>query len=227
MAIDTRHSKLSVLALALLTACIGPPPGAKEAALAGGSPGAATAAKPNKDGVLVIWDGDGAGAGAKGWADCAKKPTCKATAAPTPAVGRNGSSALKIHFEGPDWIGMGWNWFGWWPETAGTDISPYKNLKFWLKVESKSPELAPDLSALIISMRCSNGKKDSASVAILPFAKDALDGQWHEIVIPLSELTKGKGSVFDLRTAWEFNVNTWSGSPRDFTLYVDEIAAGP
>ena len=211
-----------------LAACIGPPPGAKEAATGGAAPGGTTAAaQPNAEGVLVIWDGDGAGAGAKGWADCTKKPTCKATAQPTPGIGRNNSAGLKIHFEGPDWIGMGWNWFGWWPETAGTDISAYKNVKFWLRIESKSPELAPDLSALSVAMRCSNGKKDSEAVPLKPFAGEALDGQWHEIVIPISEFTKGKGAAFDPRTAWEFNFNTWSGSPRDFTLYIDEFAAAP
>lgn len=214
--------------LIALSACIGPPPGAKEAAAGGTGQNAGTGStKPNAAGELVIWDGDGAGAGAKGWADCTKKPSCKAAAAPTPGVGRNGSTALKVTFEGPDWIGMGWNWFGWWPETAGVDISGYKNLKFWLRIEAKTPEAAPELSALTVGMRCSNGKKDSESVALLPFAKDALDGKWHEVKIPLSEFTKGKGSAFDLRTAWEFNMNHWSGSPRNFEVFVDEIAAAP
>jgi hypothetical protein len=226
MSMSTKAGSLTALCLAV-SACIGPPPGAKDSATAPGAGVTTTAAKPNADGVLVIWDGDGAGSGAKGWADCAKKPNCKATAQPTPGVGRNGSAALKIHFEGPDWLGMGWNWFGWWPETAGTDISGYKNVKFWLRIESASPELAPDLSAVSVGLRCSNGKKDSEYVPLKPFAGEALDGNWHEVVIPISEFTKGKGAAFDPRTAWEFNVSTWSGSPREFTLYIDEIAAAP
>ena len=226
---SSARTKLAIVVGSLaLSACIGPPPGAKEAALAGGGQGAQTTTqKPNAAGELVIWDGDGAGAGAKGWADCAKKPNCKATAAPAPGAGRNGTTGLKIHFEGPDWAGMGWNWFGWWPENAGTDISGYKNLKFWLKIESKAPELAPDLSALSVALRCSNGKKDSEAVPLKAFALDALDGQWHEVKIPLSEFTKGKGAAFDLRTAWEFNVNHWSGDPKHFEVIIDDISATP
>ncbi len=84
---------------------------------------------------LVFWDGDEVGAGS-GWADCAKKPDCKSTLSKAPGVGVDGTAALKFHGEGTDWIGAGWNWVNYDPNSAGTDISQYTVLTFQIRVES-------------------------------------------------------------------------------------------
>jgi hypothetical protein len=34
-----------------------------------------------------------------------------------------------------------------------------------------------------------------------------------------------EGAQFDWEKAWEFQLSTWSATPRDFSIYVDQIAA--
>lgn len=214
-------------------ACLCPPcaaaPGASPATPALTSPSteskAAVVTPPSTaaSGRLVIWDGDKASAG-QGWADCDKKPTCKATVAKAGSIGADGSVGIKFHGEGPGWIGMGWNWFGWYPETAGTDLTPYTNLTFQMRVEGKSAETAPDPGAVSASLGCSKGKKNSADASIQKYTADFTDGKWHKVVIPIADLTSGVGTAFDRATAWEFRISNWSATPRDFNIYVDDIA---
>ncbi len=211
--------------LPLLGGCVCPPCAAGAAA----APGAAPAAGSDGAGSALpeggmIWNGEGAGAAAKGWADCDKKPDCKATLDPLPGVGKDGSVGLKFVGEGPGFVGFGWNWFGWYPETAGTDISGQKNLTFWVKVVPASADLAPDLAGTTVSLGCSKDKKNSASVPFNEVAKDALDGQWHKVTVPISVLQKGDGKELDLKSVWEFRIGTWAASPRKFEIYVDDIA---
>jgi len=197
----------------LTSACVCPPcPGAAEEA-----PVVAAGA------VKKIWNGDTAGGG-QGWADCDKKDACKASIKPVVEAGVDGSMGLKFSADGPQWLGGGWNWFGWWPETAGTDISGYKTLVFDIKVVAESPNLLPEPGAVNITLGCSNGKKNSADISVQKYQKDFLDGEWHQVKIPLSELTKGSGRELDLRTAWEFRISTWAANKRTFDIYLDNIA---
>jgi hypothetical protein len=223
-------------ALPLLEAgCLCPPcpagAGATTAAAApaGGGPAMTTNAAPAAPvgDRLVLWDGDKVGAG-QSWADCTKKDLkCKSTLAKTAGAGFNGSAGMKWHVEGPDWTGGGWNWFGWWPQDSGTNIRGYGSLTFQIKVDAKSPDLAPDGDALAVGLRCGNSKIKACNTATVPvhrYVADFADGQWHKAVIPMSDLTAGEGAQFDASTAWEFDFNQWSGPPRDFTVYVDDIA---
>lgn len=213
------------VAASTLNGCVCPPcearaagggtEGGGAAAPAGGAAVAPTAARH------VFWDGEGEGASAKGWSDCDKKPDCKATLAPAPSVGVEGSTALHFHGEGPGWIGLGWNFIGWWPEDGGTDISGYGKLTFDIKVASESSEMAPDLGALNVALRCSKGKKDSAAVSLKDYAAELLNGEWHQVSIPLGEFAKDE---FDPGTTWEINVSTWSEAPKKFDVYLDNIA---
>jgi hypothetical protein len=217
--------------LVLAPACLTPPcqcgPGAAapEAAPAAANvaPSAAAASASASADNLVIWDGDENGLSAKGWQDCDKKPDCKATLAPAPAVGFNNSVGLKAHGEGPGWIGFGWNWYGWYPETAGTDISGYKSLKLRIRVEAKSADLAPDPNSMMVSIKCSSDKQkgQSKDVALAKHTKENLiDGQWHEVTLPTADMKKAE---FDAKTAWEFVLSTWSPVARNFTVYLDDI----
>ena len=185
---------------------------------------AATPAGPTPD-RLVIWDGDKVGAG-QSWADCTKKDQkCKSVLSKSSGAGANGSSGLKWHGEGPDWMGAGWNWMGWYPPNSGTDISAYSNLTFQVKVEFKAPDLAPDADAISVRLVCSNGKNcGTATVPIHKYVADYADGKWHKVVIPFSDLVVGEGAAFDKKSAWEFGFSEWAGAPRDFTVYVDDIA---
>jgi hypothetical protein len=205
----------------LATPSPSPAPTSGSAVPAAGGGGAAGPA-PDR---LVIWDGDKAGSG-QSWADCAKKDqNCKSTFTKITGGGVNGTTGLKWHAEGPDWFGSGWNWFGWWPQGSGTDVSAYASLTFQFKLEAKTPDLAPDGDALAVGLNCSRGDKcGTARVPIHKYLADYADGQWHKVVIPMADLASGDGAAFDRKTTWEFDLNEWSGAPRDFSVYVDDIA---
>lgn len=224
---------------AVLASCVCPPcptPGAASPVAGGGTSAAAkstsssgSATAPAAAGSrLSIWDGDGhnAGAGAKSWADCDKKPDCKSVLAPVKGAGHDGSTGLKLTAEGPGWKGGGWNWFGWWPENSGVDLTPYQTLTFWMRVEAKTPEMMPDPGAITVSVRCSKDKDkgESQSVSMDKFGKDLPDGKWHKVTIPMSELQRDKPK-FDLGSAWEMGVGIWTADPRILAIYVDDIAA--
>jgi len=230
--IAVRFVSMACAALALCTGCLTPPCNCAQAnapAAADTGGGAAPAgdttveASPAPAGSQVVWDGDETGGAAKGWADCDKKPACKALLGPEPGVGRNNSIGLKFAGEGPGWIGSGWNLFGWWPKDAGVDVSGTTHLVLWVKVEIKNAEqgFAPD--ALTVALKCSNSDKCISNPAPLAkYTKDKLlDGQWHEIAVPLSDVKKVE---FDPKKVWEVGVNVWSETPKSFTVFVDDIS---
>src|SRR6476646_3471060 len=85
-------------------------------------------------------DGSGANAAnAEEWANCNMKASCESSVKVAPSTGMSGSNGLEWHTKGKDWKGFGWNWFGFYPEDAGTDVTKYQNLVFWIRVKS-----APD-----------------------------------------------------------------------------------
>jgi hypothetical protein len=170
----------------------------------------------------LVWNGDGAGAAAKGWSDCDKKPDCKVTLENKPGVGKDRSVGLQFHGEGAGYVGFGWNWFGWYPENGGTDVSAQKKLSLWVRFAVPTGELAPEPSAITISIGGSN-KKNSASVPISDYDKSALDGKWHQIVVPLADLQKGEGAGLSLKSVWELRIGHWSATPRKLDVYVDDI----
>ena len=205
-------------------AAAGPAPAAGANAAPAASVAAAPAAAPGSR--LMIWDGDEAGTGAQPWESCDTKPSCQVKAAVDSGAGINGSNAIKFHGEGSGWIGMGWNIFGWYPENAGVDLTPYSHLTFQVRVEGKTPGTPVDTGAPAVLLGCSSNKSaDSADAPFEKFAKGYGDGKWHKVSIPISVFTKGKGAKFDPGSFWEFRVSTWSGNQRYFDMYIDEIAA--
>lgn len=162
----------------------------------------------------VVYDGDKIGENAKGW-QAATEPNKATVAAQDKEVRTPGKKTMEFHAEGKDWMGIGWNWFGWWPADGGTDITNHKNLSFWAKVtgETKPTQLSVKLA--------SNDKKGTETADLLKYCPDLMDGKWHEVVVPIkdldtkNELTKTK--------VWEINFGTWSQDPVKFSLFVDEI----
>ena len=67
---------------------------------------------------------------------------------------------------------------------VGTDASEMKNLTFWIKSKGKT-------GLLQINLLC-NGEildtpeEHTAKVEVLKYCPQLLDGQWHEVVIPLA-----------------------------------------
>ncbi len=150
------------------------------------------------------------GRGAQGWDSCDQKPDCQ-TKVGGAGRGMNGSTALKFHGEGPGWLGMGWNLFGWYPENAGIDLSPYSHLTFQIRVEGEVRRARPWTGSPGVLLGCSGNKKDSADVPIEKYAKGFGDGKWHKIEIPISAFTKGPGAQFDLHSFWEFRLTPGPG----------------
>ena len=219
----------ALLPCALLgaAACLTPPPAATAgaaapaaAAPAAGAPGATPATTNGRE---VIWDGEEVSRG-QGWASCDKQAEgCKSALAPTPGEGANGSSGLKLHGEGPGWQGGGWNWFGWYPENAGTDLTAYDELAFSVKVTAADKTKSPTPGGISLAFGCSLEKKNSSDASLGKYAANALDGAWHDVKIPLKDFFSGKGAECDARTAWEIRVSSWSGSPVNFDLVLDNI----
>ena len=199
----------------------GPAATAGPAPAAGGEPAAAVAAGTR----TVIWDGDEVGTGAQAWESCDQAPKCKAKVAVEPGAGTSGSNGLKFHGEGGGWIGMGWNLFGWYPQNAGFDLTPYSHLTFQIRAEGKTPGAPVDPGAPAVLLGCSANKNDSADAPIEKHMKGFNDGKWHKVSIPVAALVKGKGAKFDPRSFWEFRLSTWSGNERYFDIYIDDIAA--
>ena len=194
---------------------------------------------------LVIWDGArirarnvGTGRnarldfwdGGKSWASCDPKPQCQATLAAKSGVGVDGinveaAKGLEFHALGPGWAGSGWNWFGWWPPTAGTDLSSYRSLTFQIRVEAKSRDATPEPRTVEVRLACSNGKKTTARAMVHRYDGKFDDGKWHKITIPIADLSRGEGAQFDWEKVWEFQLSTWSATARYFNVYIDKIAA--
>jgi hypothetical protein len=204
-------------ALAVASSCIRPPPY---------NPAEAEAFKVDvtKE-VTLVWDGDQIGGKAKEWANCNLKDKCKSTLKITAGEGVNDSVGLEWHVEGKDWKGFGWNWFGWWPENAGTDVSEFKNLSFWIRLRLDEPGKGPELKDLSVFLAGSGkgGKDETAQVPLMGYVESLDDQEWHEIIVPLSELTKGKGKDFDLTKTWEFRLGEYSMTEHNFTIFVDNI----
>jgi len=196
--------------------CIRLPPGDA----AGGKPAAAA----RKTAAVVVWDGDEHGGTAKEWANCNMKGACESTVKVVPASGTKGSNGLEWHTKGKDWKGFGWNWFGFWPEDAGTDTTKYQNLTFWIRVRPDDAKTAPDLKDLKVGLGSSNKVNvESETVPLSAYVDSLGDGEWHEVVVPIADLLKGKGKNFDVTKAWEFRLGEYSMSEHAFTVSVDNI----
>ena len=200
----------SAVALLSLAGCVCPP-----------CPEAPGAVKPG--GKLVVYDGDENGTNAKGWQNCDKKqkPDCVATLEGG-QEGRNKTKGLKFHGDGPGWIGFGWHLFGWYPPDASYDVSGYKSFVLWMKVEAKTPDLAPELGSLTIQLNCMGDNCDSKVWDLKKYVKgNLLDGQWHELVLPMVDAKK---VGFDPGKVVQVVFGSWAGVPKDFSVYMDDMS---
>jgi hypothetical protein len=195
--------------------CICPPCGSEAASVEVVPPGSR----------LIIWNGDDVKGSAQGWSECDSKPKCSVTAGLVEKEGIDGSGALRIRAKGGGWLGGGWNWFGWWPENGGTDLTQFDDFVFSVRVTAKEKKLMPDPAGMTVGLRCSNGKKSSPFASVGARAKNLADGKWHRVSIPMSEFRKGKdGKAFDMKTVWEFAFSFWHENAREFDLFIDDIA---
>lgn len=165
---------------------------------------------PTRD--LMAWNGDDA---AKGGGFHWPEKAGMAKPAPTNEGARSGRTALKMHFEAVTNGGFGWNWHGWFPKEAGSDINAMAVLLFAIRVDGAAkPE------ALRVSLKSNNGKasKDADILAICPAA---LDGKWHEVAVPMTSILPG--GELDLAKAWEIVIAIGAKTDVTCDIHLDEI----
>lgn len=234
-----KHLSFLLAPLAALTAlgCLAPPPcpepntasaahGAAAPAAAEG--GAATAdAAPGDPGdlskPLAIWNGDDVSPTAKEWASCDTKP-CTTTLLPTPKIGKGGSIGLEFKASTKGgYVGFGWNWTSWYKGGA-TNITGRKNLKFSIQIVPTSAETAPAADGIRVRLGCAKVEKCGKVVqSLAKYDAKVLDGQWHDITIPLADFKTEDKDEWDDTTAWEFQIHNWAPTPRDFVAHIDDI----
>ncbi len=160
----------------------------------------------------IVFDGDEKGENAKGWGVPEGKSTVKTQ---DKEVRTKGKKTMEFHAEGTEWLGCGWNWFGWNPQDGGTDISKQKNLSFWAKVtgDKKPAELSVGLG--------SSDNKATETIEMSTYCPDLMDGKWHEVVVPIKDLDTNK--ELNKAKVWDIRFGNWSQEDRNFSLFVDEI----
>ncbi|KPK63332.1 MAG: hypothetical protein AMK73_05225 [Planctomycetes bacterium SM23_32] len=170
------------------------------------------------DDRMLVWDGDTFASGLS-WVDPAGGFSYLR---PQSEVYHSGKVALEMwcDVQGGS-MGGGWNWHGWYPDNAGSDVRAFRNLSFWAKAEG---ERKRDFD---VSLVCSTYRTRTAAVSASAYVRppdaDLLDGQWHEVIIPMADLLSGPDVRFDASRAWEVDLNTWAPQPGKFSLFIDEI----
>lgn len=225
MSSSLRVASVSMVSL-VLGACLSPPPEGAQSPTSGSSSessGSSAAAPAGEAKAGVVWNGDDVSPTAKGWSSCDTQP-CKTLLEPLPKVGRNNSIGLEFRAEGTGYVGFGWNWTSWYAAGA-TNVSGLKNLRFWLQIIPESKELAPDPKGIRVGIRCAAHKECGKEIASLDeYVKNSVDGQWHEVVIPLGNMKLSDGAKWDDKSVWEIGLHNWAPTPRKFVMHIDDIA---
>jgi hypothetical protein len=159
---------------------------------------------------VVVWDGDDNNAGT-GWGG-----KDAIIFAPQTAVARQGHTALQWKVPAKTFfINAGWHWFPY-PakDTDGTDCSACKNLVLSVKCQAKFP-----LSKFTVGI--GSPGKSGKDVDVLPANPKLANGDWHDIVVPLSDLQEGGVDLKKL-TDVRFTANNGNGE-FDFDMYIDNI----
>lgn len=96
------------------------------------------------------------------------------------------------------------------------------NLSFWTKTKGKA-------GGLRVNLPC-NGKapdtpeEHTAMVRVPKYRPRLLDGQWHEVVIPLADLSPARG--FNPGIISELQLGLMAGDEADLIFFIDDIGFG-
>ena len=161
---------------------------------------------------LLVWNGDEEAKGG-GWLWPEQAPMTKP--APATTAARVGKMGLAMHVEGVPNAGFGWNWFGWFPKDAGSDLSAMTTLLVTLRVDGASKP-----TSLRVQLKSNDGQ-GSAEVDLLPLYPTICDGRWHEVAVPLATL-RASGQLNPAK-AWELDVALSAATPLLCDLSLDEI----
>ena len=165
---------------------------------------------------VVVWDGEQANIGA-GWVN---PKTC--SIGPQTAEAHSGNTALEFKFKGSNqWLGAGWNWCHFKTGTnVGTDASAMRNLTFWIKTKGTAGDLQVNL--LCNGNVLDTPEEHTLKVPVASYCPRFLDGQWHEVVIPLADLNQIKG--FNPKIISEIHFGFKAGQDADGSFFIDDIA---
>ncbi len=177
-------------------------------------------------GGWLIWNGESADERGSGWASCQdeRSGACQTSLAAEAGAGRGGSAGLHFNARGAEWMGFGWNWYGWWPQDAGTDISQRKSLAFAVKVVGK-PGKAPEPFTVKIALGGSalGGQDSTEAIPLVDYAPDFADGKWHDVTLPIGAMLRGKGARFDTQHTWSFVIGAWNQGEREYEIFIDDV----
>jgi len=163
---------------------------------------------------IVVWDGEQASKGA-GWVN---PKTC--TFGPQTVEAHSGNTALEFKFKAgseKDWPGAGWNWCAFQSGPYGTDITAFKNFTFWMKTKGQVAD--PQINLLCNGKAFDMPEHHTEKVSVLRYCPQLLDGEWHKVTIPLTDLTQPKG--FDPLHVGELQM--FNAGAGDGSFFIDDI----
>ena len=165
---------------------------------------------------IVVWDGESA----KSFGGWANPPTSHYT--PKKGDAHSGDTALEFSFNDEKiWIGCGFHWLGWRNGTdVGTDTRQMTRLTFWIKSIGTTGDL--DAQLLCNGDILDTPEHHSGKVKIAKYCPNFRDGKWHEVAIPLTDLTQPLG--FDPRIVSQLDLGFKPEGKAQGSFLIDDIA---
>lgn len=168
----------------------------------------------------VLWDGEAAAVGV-GWVS-PQPPTADPGShaiAAVPGRGFGGTAGVVWDVAiGEAWVEAGWRWVEWWPPDAARDLTGAATLRFRFRVEGAPPG--------DFAVRLDSGPEihKSHAVSLKAYAPAFADGAWHDVAIPMADLTAPADSVFEPAKAIELFLGAWNPPGGRFAVAVDDVA---
>jgi len=167
---------------------------------------------------IVVWDGEQHSEGV-GWV------TVNSLAIKSQMVeAHSGNTAIQFTYNGTNstgWVGAGWDWLGAsYPIPVGpygTDITAMKYFTFWLKVQGTANEMW-------VNLLCNGApaldlpQHHTGKITVSKYCAQWNDGQWHRLVIPLTDLVQPAG--FDPVHVAEMHLFTSVGAG---SFFIDDL----
>jgi hypothetical protein len=160
---------------------------------------------------VTVWDGEGFADG-NGWS----APQDKCSFKQVSTEHYNGKNSLEYHVSGVASSSAGWNWANW-QSGAMTDVAGFESLSFYIKVTGDKPEKVQ----VNINNGPDKGGATSETVDVAKYAPDFMDGQWHQVVVPLKDLQGA--SKFNAKNTYEIRLITNQAKESTVNIYVDVV----
>jgi len=165
---------------------------------------------------VSAWNGEQAAKGS-GWTHADGNGAV--TLRPQTIVAHSGNTALEMRCQGAkQWLGAGWNWTAF-TKGAGTDVRTMKRLTLWVKCAGKGGDL--QINLLCGGQEFDTPEHHTTKVHLLKYCPALLDGQWHQVAIPLADLRTVPG--YDPTRVCELQMGLPADEPVDCSFFIDDI----